>query len=222
MSQMAWQPTTSQSALPRVSSASTIGEWLHLQHPVQHHIPAAAVSSDSAPSHLCSTQSKSPKSDRKNVGMPDQEFIEQKSATECLTSMIEDCKKLFRIPEDFMSKCSLSYMEAAEPASLSLLGVDSDYEAHVQSCIQGLVKVRKLLISTFGDCLFPRPESSWRILEELFKNSQRSLNTSHDLIRCLLILNNLRQGNTVKSDLIATEIVTFPSKSLRKKMMAIP
>ena len=92
--------------------------------------------------------------------MPDQEFIEQKSATECLTSMIEDCKKLFRIPEDFMSKCSLSYMEAAEPASLSLLGVDSDYEAHVQSCIQGLVKVRKLLISTFGDCLFPRPESS--------------------------------------------------------------
>lgn len=55
--------------------------------------------------------------------------------------MIIECKKLFRIPEDFMSKCSLSYMEAGEPAPLTLLGVDSDYESHIDLCIQGLLKV---------------------------------------------------------------------------------
>jgi len=87
-------------------------------------------------------QSKSPKSDRKNIGIPDQrEFLEQKSATDCLTSMILDCKKVFRVPEDFLSKCSLSYMEVGEPAPLSLLGNDGDYSTHLDCCFQGLMKV---------------------------------------------------------------------------------
>lgn len=93
------------------------------------------------------SQSKSPKSDRKNIGLPDQkEFQEQRSATDCLTSMITDCKKVFRIPEDFLNKCSSSssYMEAGEPAPLSLLGAGPDYQAHIESCVQGLLKVSQL------------------------------------------------------------------------------
>ena len=92
----------------------------------------------------CRAQSKSPKSDRKNIGLPEQrEFMEQRSATDCLTSMITDCKKVFRIPEDFLTKCSSSssYMEAGEPAPLSLLGAGPDYQTHIDSCIQGLLKV---------------------------------------------------------------------------------
>lgn len=48
----------------------------------------------------------SPKRGRKNTGIPDQkELLEQKAAHECLTTMITECKKLFMVPEDLLSKC---------------------------------------------------------------------------------------------------------------------
>jgi hypothetical protein len=51
----------------------------------------------------------SPKRNRKNTtGSPDQrELQDQKAAQECLTTMILECKKLFMMPEELLSKCRL-------------------------------------------------------------------------------------------------------------------
>lgn len=109
-------------------------------------------------------QTKSPKSGQKNVGVvvDQREFQDQRSATDCLTAMINDCKKVFKIPEDFLSKCSSSssYMEAGEPAPLSLLsvGATSDYGAHVDSCIKGILKVSWFylhVIKSLTKCFWP-------------------------------------------------------------------
>lgn len=44
------------------------------------------------------TQSPSPRRPRKNLGVPDaRELQEQKAAHECLTALIQECKKLFNV-----------------------------------------------------------------------------------------------------------------------------
>lgn len=44
------------------------------------------------------TQTPSPRRNRKNAGIPDaRELLEQKAAHECLTVMIQECKKLFTV-----------------------------------------------------------------------------------------------------------------------------
>lgn len=43
-------------------------------------------------------QTPSPRRNRKNIGVPDaRELMEQKAAHECLTVMINECKKLFTV-----------------------------------------------------------------------------------------------------------------------------
>ncbi|XP_067950130.1 rho GTPase-activating protein 7-like isoform X3 [Watersipora subatra] len=96
--------------------------------------------------HNRSAQTKSPKTTQKNAPIADQkEILEHRSATDCLTSMITNCKKVFRVPENFFSQCSSSsaYTDGGEPAPLSLLGAAPDYHSHTESCIQGLLKESK-------------------------------------------------------------------------------
>ena len=51
------------------------------------------------------TQSPSPRRPRKNLGVPDaRELQEQKAAHECLTTLIQECKKLFNVSIFSMEK----------------------------------------------------------------------------------------------------------------------
>ncbi|XP_061165174.1 rho GTPase-activating protein 7-like isoform X2 [Saccostrea echinata] len=93
------------------------------------------------------TQSPSPRRPRKNLGVPDaRELQEQKAAHECLTTLIQDCKKLFNIPTTMMSKCRFSYIEQGDPVSLEEFNKRSsqdgqlEYQAYVDTAIQGLLK----------------------------------------------------------------------------------
>ncbi|XP_062997625.1 stAR-related lipid transfer protein 8 [Elgaria multicarinata webbii] len=85
---------------------------------------------------------------RGTVGKPDQKDLnENMAATQGLSHMIADCKKLFQIPHDMMLQLCNSYMSAgAQPLSLSGLmsrslqceGRDSRVDLEVS--IQGLLK----------------------------------------------------------------------------------
>ncbi|XP_062593844.1 rho GTPase-activating protein 7-like [Saccostrea cucullata] len=93
------------------------------------------------------TQSPSPRRPRKNLGVPDaRELQEQKAAHECLTTLIQECKKLFNIPTAMMSKCRFSYIEQGDPVSLEEFNRRSsqddqlEYQAYVDTAIQGLLK----------------------------------------------------------------------------------
>lgn len=83
------------------------------------------------------------------AGKPDQkELIENVAANECLALMIRECKKLFMVPEDLLAKCHFSYMDLGEPVTLEELGrkrndESGDYKSYLESCIQGLLKVRE-------------------------------------------------------------------------------
>ncbi|KAL4230817.1 Dynein light chain Tctex-type [Mactra antiquata] len=89
------------------------------------------------------SQTPSPRRNRKNPGIPDaRELMEQKAAHECLTVMINECKKLFTIPSVTLSKCRILH---EDPVTLEELNKHTDdghhgYMAHIESCIQGLLK----------------------------------------------------------------------------------
>ncbi|XP_056009858.1 rho GTPase-activating protein 7-like isoform X3 [Ostrea edulis] len=93
------------------------------------------------------TQSPSPRRPRKNLGVPDaRELQEQKAAHECLTALIQECKKLFNIPTTMMSKCRFSYIEQGDPVSLEEFNKRSSeddqlgYHNYMDTAIQGLLK----------------------------------------------------------------------------------
>lgn len=53
------------------------------------------------------TQSPSPRRPRKNLGVPDaRELQEQKAAHECLTTLVQECKKLFNVSTRILYKLS--------------------------------------------------------------------------------------------------------------------
>lgn len=53
------------------------------------------------------TQSPSPRRPRKNLGIPDaRELQEQKAAHECLTTLVQECKKLFNVSTRILYKLS--------------------------------------------------------------------------------------------------------------------
>ncbi|XP_078073630.1 rho GTPase-activating protein 7 isoform X2 [Mustelus asterias] len=87
---------------------------------------------------------------KQSLGKPDQKDLnENLAATQGLAHMIAECKKLFKIPEEMMSHCRNSYMEQdLQPVSLEELGKtsqgeSSDFRAHLQNCIDVLLKEAK-------------------------------------------------------------------------------
>ncbi len=57
-----------------------------------------------------------------------------------------------QVPEDMLSKCRLSYIELGDPVSIEELGKrtqdpgTSNYTGYIESCIQGLLKVRAVFL----------------------------------------------------------------------------
>ncbi|KAJ6663171.1 hypothetical protein lerEdw1_010307, partial [Lerista edwardsae] len=85
---------------------------------------------------------------RSTMGKPDQKDLnENMAATQGLSHMITDCKKLFQVPHDMLLQLCNSYMAAdAHPHSLSKLmgqrlpGEGHDSQADLEASIQGLLK----------------------------------------------------------------------------------
>lgn len=85
---------------------------------------------------------------RSTMGKPDQKDLnENMAATQGLSHMITDCKKLFQVPHDMLLQLCNSYMAAdAHQHSLSELmgqrlpGEGHDSQADLESSIQGLLK----------------------------------------------------------------------------------
>uniref|UniRef100_A0A8C4PYK4 DLC1 Rho GTPase activating protein n=1 Tax=Eptatretus burgeri TaxID=7764 RepID=A0A8C4PYK4_EPTBU len=82
-----------------------------------------------------------------SIGKPDQKDLsENLAAIQGLAHMITECKRLFkvRIPEEVVGQCRVSYLEQdTQPISLADLGHPCDLEsqsAHLESCVQGLLK----------------------------------------------------------------------------------
>ncbi|XP_048840594.1 stAR-related lipid transfer protein 8 isoform X2 [Brienomyrus brachyistius] len=83
---------------------------------------------------------------RRGVGSkPDQRDLnENMSATEALSHMIVECKKLFQIPQDMMLQSQNSYLAAdAQPLPLHGMGINlkgepADYRAYLEDSIQCL------------------------------------------------------------------------------------
>ncbi|KAL5011439.1 hypothetical protein ScPMuIL_009990 [Solemya velum] len=118
----------------------------------EHHMNASNVAVCFAPSLFNigvsnrGNQSPSPRRARKNLGVPDaKELQEQKAAHECLTVMIQECKKLFIIPPAMMKNCRFSYIEQGDPIPFDDFNKKNEddepgYMSYVNSCIQGLLK----------------------------------------------------------------------------------
>ncbi|XP_005279592.2 stAR-related lipid transfer protein 8 isoform X2 [Chrysemys picta bellii] len=85
---------------------------------------------------------------RGTMGKPDQKDLnENMAATQGLSHMITDCKKLFQIPHDMMLQLGNSYVAAdAHPLSLaelmshSLQGEGKDFQAYLEDNVQNLLK----------------------------------------------------------------------------------
>ncbi|XP_053130051.1 stAR-related lipid transfer protein 8 isoform X2 [Hemicordylus capensis] len=100
--------------------------------------------------NVCKKESTSPRLIHKKgtVGKPDQKDLnENLAATQGLSHMITDCKKLFQIPHDMLIQLCNSYVSAdARPLSLSELTSQSvpregqDPQADLEVSIQGLLK----------------------------------------------------------------------------------
>ncbi|XP_058845510.1 stAR-related lipid transfer protein 13-like isoform X4 [Acipenser ruthenus] len=99
------------------------------------------------------------------AGKPDQKDLnENMAATQGLTHMIIECKKLFQIPHDMMLQSRNSYVAAdAHPLPLegfsrSLLGEPRDYRAFLEDSVQGLL--RESMEKFKGWITTPGPEST--------------------------------------------------------------
>uniref|UniRef100_A0A8C8RRP4 StAR related lipid transfer domain containing 8 n=1 Tax=Pelusios castaneus TaxID=367368 RepID=A0A8C8RRP4_9SAUR len=83
---------------------------------------------------------------RGTMGKPDQKDLnENMAATQGLSHMITDCKKLFQIPHDIMLQLCNSYMAAdTHPLSLaelmSLHGEGKDFQPYLEDSVQSLLK----------------------------------------------------------------------------------
>lgn len=136
--------------------------WILDNLPLQMNASNLAVCFAPSLFHMCganrggSNTSSSPKRLRKQTGIPDQkELLDQKAAHLCLTHMIAECKQLFQVPEDMLSKCRLPYIEEGNPVSLEELGGHSynnkamapvgQAEIQMENAIQGLLKVSHFL-----------------------------------------------------------------------------
>ncbi|KAK3599497.1 hypothetical protein CHS0354_006631 [Potamilus streckersoni] len=118
-------------------------------HAAEHQMTASNLAVCFAPSLFnmggsrSSSGTPSPHRTRKNPGIPDaRELQEQKAAHECLTLMIQECKKLFTIPAAILSKCRCWHGDPVTLEELNRTGTEegSGYHGYIESCIQGLLK----------------------------------------------------------------------------------
>ncbi|XP_051961316.1 stAR-related lipid transfer protein 8 isoform X2 [Xyrauchen texanus] len=84
---------------------------------------------------------------RKSVAKPDhKDLSENMAATQCLSHMVTECKKLFQIPHEMMLQSTNSYVAAdAQPLPLHGLGVNTlgepvDYRVYLEDNIQCLLR----------------------------------------------------------------------------------
>ncbi|XP_062844536.1 stAR-related lipid transfer protein 8 isoform X2 [Trichomycterus rosablanca] len=84
---------------------------------------------------------------RKGGAKPDhKDLSENMAATECLSHMISECKKLFQIPQEMMLQACSSYVLAdTRPLALHALGVNGrgervDYRVYLEDNVQCLLK----------------------------------------------------------------------------------
>ncbi|XP_052792367.1 uncharacterized protein LOC128226503 isoform X2 [Mya arenaria] len=89
------------------------------------------------------SQTPSPRRNRKSPGIPDaRELMEQKAAHECLTLMVQECKRLFTISSAYLSKCRVLHEDPVSIDELNSGASDGNqgYAGHIDACIQGLLK----------------------------------------------------------------------------------
>ncbi|TSN95692.1 Rho GTPase-activating protein 7 [Bagarius yarrelli] len=92
---------------------------------------------------------------RKNtLGKPDQRDLnENLAATHCLTHMIQECRKLFQIPEE-LSRCRNSYIEQAliPPHMEDLLDDSHSYRRLIKDSMDALLKEVKEKFKGYDTC----------------------------------------------------------------------
>ncbi|XP_060772730.1 rho GTPase-activating protein 7 isoform X2 [Neoarius graeffei] len=97
---------------------------------------------------------------RKNpLGKPDQRDLnENLAATHGLTHMIQECRKLFQIPEE-LSGCRNSYIEQAliPPRMEDLLDEEHSYRILVKDSMDALLKEAKEKFKGYDTCSTPEP-----------------------------------------------------------------
>uniref|UniRef100_A0A8C6K922 Rho GTPase-activating protein 7 n=1 Tax=Nothobranchius furzeri TaxID=105023 RepID=A0A8C6K922_NOTFU len=111
---------------------------------------------------------------KQTLGKPDQRDLnENLAATHGLTHMIQECRKLFRIPEE-MSRCRNSYVEQALlPQRLEeLAGEEAErggYRAYLQDSLDTLLKEAKDKFKGYDSCSTPEhAELSYRKVQDGF------------------------------------------------------
>ncbi|XP_056136955.1 rho GTPase-activating protein 7 isoform X2 [Lampris incognitus] len=111
--------------------------------------------------HLNTLRRKESSSPRKQtLGKPDQRDLnENLAATHGLAHMIQECRKLFRIPEE-MSRCRNSYVEQALlPQRLEELGEDEagpgGYRTYLRDNLEALFKEAKDKFKGYDSCSTP-------------------------------------------------------------------
>uniref|UniRef100_A0A1A8J059 Deleted in liver cancer 1 n=1 Tax=Nothobranchius kuhntae TaxID=321403 RepID=A0A1A8J059_NOTKU len=111
---------------------------------------------------------------KQTLGKPDQRDLnENLAATHGLTHMIQECRKLFRIPEE-MNRCRNSYVEQALlPQRLEeLAGEEAErggYRAYLQDSLDTLLKEAKDKFKGYDSCSTPEhAELSYRKVQDGF------------------------------------------------------
>ncbi|XP_070615732.1 stAR-related lipid transfer protein 8 isoform X2 [Erythrolamprus reginae] len=170
---------------------------------------------------------------RGTVGKPDQKDLnENMAATQGLSHMIANCKKLFQIPQDMILQLGSSYLLAdAQPLSLSelmeqsLQGDIQDSHPVLESSIRGLLKESSERFKGWIDMLGPqKTELSCKKVEEghplrLWKVSTEVAAPPHVVLKRILRERHfwdedLLQGHVVDSLDKNTEVYHYVTDSM--------
>ncbi|KAJ0033764.1 hypothetical protein NQD34_000871 [Periophthalmus magnuspinnatus] len=112
---------------------------------------------------------------KQNLGKPDQRDLnENLAATHGLTHMIQECRKLFRIPEE-MNRCRNSYVEQAllprrlEELTSEEAGPEGGYRAFLRDSLDTLLKEAKDKFRGYDSCSTPEhAELAYRKVHDVF------------------------------------------------------
>ncbi|XP_063169809.1 stAR-related lipid transfer protein 8 [Candoia aspera] len=159
---------------------------------------------------------------RGTVGKPDQKDLnENMAATQGLSHMIADCKKLFQIPQDMIRQLCNSYLLAdAQPLSLpklmrqNLQGEVQDFHIDLEANIQGLLKESserfKGWISTSGP---QNTELSCKKVEDVHPLRLWKVSTEVDAPPHVVLKRVLRERHLWDEDLLQGNVVEALDKN---------
>uniref|UniRef100_A0A8C7XBA4 Rho GTPase-activating protein 7 n=1 Tax=Oryzias sinensis TaxID=183150 RepID=A0A8C7XBA4_9TELE len=126
---------------------------------------------------------------KQTLGKPDQRDLnENLAATHGLTHMIQECRKLFRIPEE-MNRCRNSYVEQALlPKRLEELGSEAKRGSILQESLDTLLKEAKDKFRGYDSCSTPEhvelayrkvndgfPLQQWKVTVEIHASPEEVL-----------------------------------------------